>query len=138
MIKWPITYVDFEGNEKTEEYRFALNRSELMEMNFSPSGGMQNMLQRIIDTNDTKKMIEIFKEFITKSYGELSDDGRYFIKVRDGHRLADDFAQTAAYDELFMQLATDSEKAEKFINGIIPKEMQNQLDAQKITALPNT
>lgn len=131
MIKWPITYTDFEGNQKTEEHRFALNRSELMEMNFSSSGGMQNMLQRIIDTNDTKKMIEIFKEFIMKSYGELSDDGRYFVKVKDGHRLADDFSQTAAYDELFMQLATDSEKAADFINGIIPKEMQNQLEAQK-------
>ena len=137
MIKWPITYTDFEGNEKTEEFRFALNRSELMEMNFSPSGGMQNMLQKIIDTNDTKKMIEIFKEFITKSYGELSDDGRYFVKVKDGHRLADDFMQTAAYDELFMQLATDSDKATDFINGIIPKEMQNQLEAQKVVALPN-
>lgn len=137
MIKWPITYTDYEGNEQTEEYRFALNRSELMEMNFSATGGMEKMLQKIIDTKDTKKMIEIFKDLITRSYGELSDDGRRFIKVRDGHKLADDFVQTAAYDEMFMQLATDDKKAAEFINGVIPKDLVKQMEAQNVTALPN-
>jgi len=137
MIKWPITYTDFEGNEQTEEFRFALNRSELMEMNFSATGGMEKMLQKIIDTKDTKKMIEIFKDLITRSYGELSDDGRRFIKIRDGHKLADDFAQTAAYDEMFMQLATDDKKAAEFINGVIPKDLAKQVEVQNIKALPN-
>lgn len=137
MIKWPITYTDFEGNEQTEEFRFALNRSELMEMNFSATGGMEKMLQKIIDTKDTKKMIEIFKDLITRSYGELSDDGRRFIKIRDGHKLADDFVQTAAYDEMFMQLATDDKKAAEFINGVIPKDLVKQMEAQNVTALPN-
>lgn len=136
MIKWPITYVDFDGNEQTEEHRFALNRSELMEMNFSASGGMEKMLQRIIDTKDTKEMIKIFKELILKSYGELSDDGRRFVKQRDGHSLADDFAQTAAFDELFMQLATDDKKAAEFINGIVPKDLAKQIEAQNIKELP--
>lgn len=137
MIKWPITYTDYEGNEVTEEFRFALNRSELMEMNFSAAGGMEKMLQKIIDTKDVKKMIEIFKELIMKSYGELSDDGRRFIKTRDGHSLAEDFAQTAAYDELYMQLATDDKKAADFINGVIPKDLAKQVEAQSIKALPN-
>jgi hypothetical protein len=136
MIKWPITYVDFDGNEQTEEHRCALNRSELIEMNFSASGGMEKMLQRIIDTKDTKEMIKIFKELILKSYGELSDDGRRFVKQRDGHSLADDFAQTAAFDELFMQLASDDEKAAEFVNGIIPKDLAKQVEAQNIKGLP--
>lgn len=137
MIKWPITYTDYDGNEITEEFRFALNRSELMEMNFSAAGGMEKMLQRIIDTKDTKEMIKIFKELILKSYGELSDDGRRFIKIRDGHELAEDFAQTAAYDELYMQLATDDKKAADFINGVIPKDLAKQVEAQNVKALPN-
>ena len=137
MIKWPITYTDYEGNEVTEEFRFALNRSELMEMNFSAAGGMEKMLQKIIDTKDVKKMIEIFKEIIMKSYGELSDDGRRFIKTRDGHKLAEDFAQTAAYDELYMQLATDDKKAADFINGVIPKDLAKQMESQNVKALPN-
>lgn len=127
MIKWPITYVDFEGNEQTEEYRFHLSKSELMEMNFSQSGGMEKMLQRIINTKDTQKIIEVFKDIILRSYGELSDDGKRFIKVKDGHKLADDFAQTQAYDELFMLLATDDQKAAEFINGIIPKALAEEI-----------
>jgi hypothetical protein len=82
-------------------------------------------------------MIEIFKELIMKSYGELSDDGRRFIKIRDGHKLAEDFAQTAAYDELYMQLATDDKKAADFINGVIPKDLAKQVEAQNVKALPN-
>ena len=130
MIKWPITYTDYEGNERTEEYRFHLSKSELMEMNFSASGGMDKLLKRVVDTQDTKKLIEIFKDIIQRSYGELSDDGRYFVKMRDGHRLADDFAQTPAYDELFMLLATDDEAAAKFINGVIPKNLADELAAR--------
>ena len=127
MIKWPITYVDFNGNEQTEEYRFHLSKSELMEMNFSQSGGMEKMLQRIINTQDTQKIIEVFKDIILRSYGELSDDGKRFVKYKDGHKLADDFAQTQAYDELFMSLATDDKKAAEFINGIIPKALADEI-----------
>ena len=130
MIKWPIKYTDFEGNERTEEYRFHLSKSELMEMNFSASGGMEKMLKRIIDSQDTKEIIRGFKDIILRSYGELSDDGKYFIKERNGHRLADDFAQTPAYDELFMQLATDDQAATKFINGVIPQNLANEIAAR--------
>jgi hypothetical protein len=130
MIKWPITYTDFEGNEETEEFRFHLSKSELLEMNLSQSGGMDKMLQRIINTKDTQKIVEVFKDIILRSYGELSDDGRRFVKVKDGHRLADDFAQTPAYDELFMELASDEKKAADFINGIIPKSVADEVAAR--------
>lgn len=130
MIKWPITYTDFEGNEETEEFRFHLSKSELLEMNLSQSGGMDKMLQRIINTKDTQKIVEIFKDIILRSYGELSDDGRRFVKVKDGHRLSDDFAQTPAYDELFMELASDEKKAADFINGIIPKSVADEVAAR--------
>lgn len=130
MIKWPITYTDFEGNEETEEFRFHLSKSELLEMNLSQSGGMDKMLQRIINTKDTQKIVEVFKDIILRSYGELSDDGRRFVKVKDGHRLSDDFAQTPAYDELFMELASDEKKAADFINGIIPKSVADEVAAR--------
>ena len=34
------------------------------------------------------------------------------------------FSQTAAYDALFMELATDADKAAAFVNGILPKKFQ--------------
>lgn len=127
MIKWTINYTDFNDVERTEEQWFGLSQTELTEINSSKSGGMEKALKRIIDAQDQKQLIEVFKEFILKAYGEKSEDGRSFIKERNGHRLADDFAQTAAYDALFMELATDDEKATKFITGIVPKALANQI-----------
>lgn len=127
MIKKSITYTDFDDNERTEDFYFNLSKSELMEMDFSQIGGMDKMIKAIVNAQDTKRIIELFKEIILRSYGEKSLDGKQFIKVRDGHKLADEFAQTAAYDELFMELATDDKAAAEFINGIIPKALAKQL-----------
>jgi len=130
MLKKTIKYVDFDGNERSEEYRFHLSKSELMEMELSTSGGMERMVNRIVNARDAKSLVKIFKEIILKSYGELSDDGKFFIKVKDGHRLADDFAQTEAYSELFMELTTNEEAAAEFINGIVPANLREQIQSR--------
>ena len=129
MIKKTITYVDFDDVERTEDHYFNLTKSELMEMDFSATGGMDRMIRNIIDAKDTKRLIELFKDIILKSYGEKSLDGKSFVKVRDGHKLADDFAQTSAYDALFMELATDDKAATEFITGVIPKKLAEDLVA---------
>ena len=130
MLKKTIKYVDFDGTERSEEYRFHLSKSELMEMELSTSGGMERMVNRIVNARDAKSLVKIFKEIILKSYGELSDDGKYFIKVKDGHKLADDFAQTEAYSELFMELTTNEEAAAEFINGIVPASLREQIQSR--------
>lgn len=121
MLKKTITYTDYDGNERIEDFYFNLSKAELMEMNFNTEGGMEKTIKRIVDTKDVKQLIEIFKDIILKAYGEKSDDGKRFIKVRDGHKLCEDFAQTEAYSELFMELASNDELASDFINGIIPQ-----------------
>lgn len=130
MRKETITYIDFDDNERTEDFYFNLTKSELMEMDFSQAGGMEKLIQSIVDAKDTKRIIEIFKDIVLRSYGEKSLDGKQFIKVRNGHKLADDFAQTAAYDELFMKLATDDKAAAEFINGVIPRSLAKELAEQ--------
>ena len=59
--------------------------------------------------------------------GVKTDDGRGFTKVRDGHRLSEDFSQTEAYSILFMELATNDNSATAFINGVIPQNMAEEL-----------
>ena len=130
MIKKTIKYTDYDDVERSEDFWFNLSKSELMEMNFSKEGGMEKVLRRIIDTQDMKGLIDIFKDIILLSYGEKSDDGKRFVKVKDGHRLSEDFAQTPAYDELYMELATDDKAAAEFINGLIPKSLAKEV-AQK-------
>lgn len=130
MRKETITYTDYDGIERTEDFYFNLSKPELMEMDYSAAGGMDKMIKKIVDTQDTKKIIELFKDIVLRSYGEKSDDGKRFIKYRDGHRLSDDFAQTEAYNELFMKLATDEKAATDFINGIIPASLAHEMAAR--------
>lgn len=118
MLKRTIKYTDYDGNERTEDFYFNLSKAELTEMELGVSGGMTQMLKRIVAEQDNKNMVETFKEIILKSYGEKSPDGKYFIKTKE---LADNFSYTEAYVNLFMELAYNAEAAAEFINGIIPQ-----------------
>jgi hypothetical protein len=117
MLKKLITYTDFDGNERKEEFYFNLTKAEVTEMEMSAEGGLSKTLQRIIETQDNKRIIETFKDLILRSYGEKSPDGKRFIKNQE---LRDAFAQTEAYSELFMELAMNAESAAAFVNGIVP------------------
>ena len=124
MLTKPITYTDFNGVERTEEFFFNLTKAELVEMQLSVHGGLDAMIKRIVNTTNEPELIKMFKELVLKSYGEPSADGKKFAKIApDGHRLADDFAQTEAYSVLFMELATNADAAAKFVNGITPADM---------------
>jgi len=81
------------------------------------------MIERIIAAQDTPTIIEVFKSMILKAYGVKSPDGKRFVKSEE---VVNAFAQTEAYSELFMELATDSKAAAEFVNGIMPKEAAAQ------------
>jgi len=117
MLKKTITYEDYDGNKRTEDFYFNLSKAEIMEMELSVSGGMTQMLNRIVSEQDGEKIIKTFKEIILKAYGEKSPDGKRFIKSEE---LSTAFSQTEAFSQLFMELATDADAAAKFVNGIIP------------------
>lgn len=121
MLKKTMTYTDFDGNERTEDFYFNLTKAELLEMEVSAEGGMQQSIKKIIDSRNGKEIANIFKDIILKSYGEKSLDGKHFMKSKE---IADAFKNTQAYSDLYMELATDDEKAAAFINGIIPKDYQ--------------
>ena len=121
MITKSITYIDFNGNERTDECLFNFSESELMEMEMSTSGGLANMLTRIIQAQDAPAIMENFKKIILKAYGEKSPDGKRFEK---SEAISTAFSQTGAYDKLFMELVTDTKKASDFINALIPKKVE--------------
>ena len=124
MLKKTMIYTDYNGIQRTEDFYFNLNKAEIMEMEMTTTGGLAEMIQRIVKAQDVPAIIKIFKELVLKAYGEKSADGKRFVKVApDGHRLADDFAQTEAYSDLFMELSTDADKASEFINGIMPADI---------------
>lgn len=117
MLKKTISYQDYNGTNRTEDFYFNLSKAELVEMEGSTSGGLTNMIEKLISTIDIPEIVKLFKELIMKSYGEKSPDGRRFIKSKD---LSEAFSQTEAYSSLFMELATDANAASDFMNGILP------------------
>ena len=124
MLKKTSTYPDFNGVERKEDFYFHLSKAEVMEMELSTTGGLAEMIKRIVAAQDQPAIIKVFKDLILKAYGEKSPDGKRFIKSPE---LSDAFAQTEAYSILFMELATNDEAAAKFINGIVPADMAQQI-----------
>ena len=124
MLKKTIKYTDYDGVEREEAFLFNLSKAELMEMEMGTSGGLAKSIQNIVDSQDTAAIVKIFKDIILKAYGEKSADGKRFIKVNAaGVPLSREFAETEAYSTLFMELATDADEAAKFINGIVPSDI---------------
>jgi len=119
MLQKKVNYVDYKGVQRSEVFFFNLSKAEVAEMELSHKGGLSEKIKRITesDTNEDE-IVKIFKEVIIKSYGVVSDDGRRFIK---SEQMRSEFEQSAAYSELFMQLATDAEAAAAFFNGIMPQ-----------------
>ena len=105
-------------------------------MEMSTEGCMAESIQKVVDAKDAPAIIRVFKDLVLKAYGVKSDDGRRFMKTKpDGTRYADDFKETEAYSQIFMELATDAEAASAFVNGIVPADMAKQ--AAKLSPVNN-
>lgn len=117
MLKETITFVDYNGVERTEDFYFNLTNAEVTEMEMSTSGGLAEMINRVVAAQDAPAIIKIFKDLILKAYGVKSPDGKRFIKSDE---ISTEFSQTEAYSQLFMKLATDADAASRFVNGIVP------------------
>jgi hypothetical protein len=127
MLKKTITYEDFDGNQRTDVFYFNLTKTELTEMETSVEGGMKNLLEKMVESEDVKEMFVFFKQIIVKSVGIKSDDGRRFMKSDE---IANDFVSSAAFDSLFMELAQDANKAADFIKGMLPQDLTGSFEEQ--------
>jgi len=122
MLKKTITYTDYNGNERTEDFYFNLSQVDLVDMEVDAAvetggGSFEQMINKIISEQDYKKIVEMFKVIILKSVGEKSADGKSFVKSA---KISEAFSHTEAYVKLFMELVTNEEAAATFIKGVIP------------------
>ena len=118
MLKKSITYVDYNGVERTEDFYFNLSKAEVMEMELTTVGGLSEQIKKVVNTDDRGAIIKIFKNLVLQAYGVKSDDGKRFIK---NDYVKQSFYETEAYSNMFMELATNDAAASEFVNGIIPK-----------------
>lgn len=136
MLKETITYTDYRGNERTEDFYFNLTRAELMEMELTTDGGLSEYIQRIIKAQNQADIVAIFKKLLLQAYGIRSEDGRRFQKSEE---ISKAFSETEAYSILFMELASDDKRASDFFNAIVPElteEEKRRAEEADLKVLP--
>lgn len=129
MLKKTITYTDYNGTERTEDFYFNLSKAELVMMENSVIGGMKQRLEKIVKSQNNVEIMEVFKDLISRSYGVKSDDGKRFMKSKD---LTEEFEQTEAYSELVIGLLSDPDEASRFIKSILPNGMLKDEDPKAL------
>lgn len=127
MLKKTVTYEDFDGNQRTEDFYFNYSKAELMEMQMGEVGGLEKKLRKMISGLEATEMMKLFKELLLGAYGEKSADGKRFIKSQE---LRDAFEQTEAYSQLFMEIVIDADKMAEFFKGVIPADLAAQVEEE--------
>lgn len=117
MYKITKKFTDYNGVEKEQDFYFQLTKADILKMELSEEGGMDKRLDRLVKTKDMKEAIKVFEGLLLMSYGIKTDDGRF---VRSDAARAE-FISSAAYPEIYFDLATDVDEANKFVEGIIPQ-----------------
>ena len=126
MLKKTISYKDYNGVERKEDFYFNLSRAEVLEMEASYVRGFAGMVEKIVAAEDNETIFKVFKDMVLKAYGERTLDGKRFRKVDDnGRPLWIAFSETEAYSNLIMELATNTTSAIEFVNGILPGDMNS-------------
>lgn len=118
MLKKSITYVDYNGVERTEDFYFNLSNAETLGYINSERGGVEAFIMKAVATEDNVKLWNIWSDFIARCYGEKSDDGRRFIKSKE---LSEAFMQTEAFSNLMLELLSDKDGnvAADFVNAVV-------------------
>lgn len=116
MFKLPLTYLGFDGKEKTKDFYFNLTKGEIAEMHLTLPGGFDGFIDRLNEDPDPASIITVFKELILRSYGKRTPDNK-FIKSTE---LSQEFAATDAYSVLFLKfLDNEDDFVNKFLEGTI-------------------
>ncbi len=121
MISKTVEYVDYDGNKRKETHYFHLNKAELTTWLITNGDyTLDKVLERLYHEHKGSEIMAIFEDLLRRSYGRKSLDGRKFEK---NDEIWEDFHQTEAYSEIFMELVSDSKKAAEFINKVVPENI---------------
>lgn len=124
MIKYTVNYKNFNGDVKSKDLYFDLRKRELLLWETQVPEGMHGILEKAIADGDSGTIARILDDLMLRGYGERSADGESFIKSDDIRKR---FEQSAAYDQLFIDIMNDPKKAADFFNGMVPSDMIDQI-----------
>ena len=116
MYKKTMTYIDCNGVERTEDFWFNLTKAELVKMQMGTTGGLDEMMKKLVELKDVPAIINIFEDLVLKAYGEKSADGKRFVKSEE---ISTAFSQTGAYNALVVELTSNANAAADFFNSLV-------------------
>lgn len=126
MLKETVNYVDFDGNEVTEELYFNLNTVEMTRANAKFGGDLEAHINKVVDKKDMEGIMEVIEYLVLYSYGLRSEDGRRFIKTKE---VREEFEYSIAYAEIFEKLLLNPSHASTFAKGLVTTP---NLEAKKL------
>ena len=132
MVSKTITYVDYNGVEKTGTYWFNMSRADLLDLEADTEGGWEATLRKLIAEQNGRKAYKFFEKFVKDSYGVKTPDGGF---DKDPQHLKA-FRNTEAYSELIWGFVEHPDEAAEFINGIVAsvKKTVDAIDVDKAIA----
>lgn len=131
MFKQNIAYIDFNGEERKEDFYFHLSLPEVVRLEAEIGRPMDVHVKDLTANQDMKMLIDFLEKMILNSYGRKSADGKSFQKSKE---LKLEFEHSQAYAELFEMLLTNPELAKKFGEGVADngKNKKNQVEPQVV------
>lgn len=129
MHKHPITYTDFNNNQKSKDLYFNLTEAELtkIQKDYLDVGGIQVVMNQAIESGDTRQLLDFFEMLVRRSYGIKSADGELFDK---SEQIWNDFENSAFYSDLYMSFFQDEGKVgQAFIRAVMPAHLIQKAEA---------
>ena len=118
MLKKKIEYVNFNGEKDSETLYFNLTEAEVVRLDLEFDGGLETYIGSLDEKTRPEDILHLFERILLMSYGEKSEDGKYFLKSEEETAM---FNQSAAYSSLFIQLVQDVDQATAFFNELLTR-----------------
>lgn len=115
MFKHTITYDDFNGNERKEDFYFHLATPEVVRLEAKFGASIEEYTKTIAEQQNLGQMLDFLESIILSSYGRKTTDGKSFIKNKE---LRTEFEYSQAYAELFEEILLNKDLATRFGEGV--------------------
>lgn len=127
MYKITKKYTDFLGTEQEDTFRFNISRSEMIDLVKEDPAFNPDYLVYLSKEPDGLKLVDMLRKLLVVSYGELSEDGKHFLKDDTRTTL---FVQSSAFEELLSDFidGKDPNVVRNFIIGVFPDKYHADLE----------
>jgi hypothetical protein len=127
MFKHNVTYKDFNGIERKEDFYFHLSLPEVTRLQAEFGEDIGTHAKKLADGQDAAALLEFMERIMLSAYGRKTSDGKSFHKSPE---LRKEFEYSQAYAEMFEEMMNNPDLAKRFGEAVAdngkPKKNQPQ------------